>query len=151
MFGDHPVYGEWLKHSNLLKQIFRAHMIPADEIAKSNREYEADAEKKAQQPDPQAQAMQAELQLKQDEISVRREEIEAKREIANMDNDTKRYVADRSFDAVMERLAEGLNTTREQLDAKIQIEGNREDAKERRLAVEVAEKQRTGVSAGGAI
>lgn len=151
MFGDHPVYGEWLKHSNLLKQIFRAHMIPADEIAKSSREYEADAEKKAQRPDPQAQAMQAELQLKQDEISVRREEIEAKREIANMDNDTKRYVADRSFDAVMEKLAEGLNTTREQLDAKIQIEGNREDAKERRLAVEVAEKQRTGVSAGGAI
>ncbi|GAB5434788.1 MAG: hypothetical protein EpisKO_41580 [Epibacterium sp.] len=151
MFGDHPVYGEWLKHDELLTHIFRAHMIPASDIAKSKREYEADEERKSKAPNPEAQAMQAEQQLKQEEIAVRREEIEAKREIANMDNDTKRYVADRNFDVVMERLAESMNITREQLDAKVQIENNREGAKERRLAVEVADKARTGVGAGGAV
>lgn len=151
MFGDHPVYGSWLKHDQLLTHIFRAHMIPASDIAKSKREYEADEERKSKAPSPEVQAMQADAQLKQEELAVRREEIEVKREIANMDNDTKRYVADRSFDVMMERLAESMNISLDQLEAKVQIENNREGAKERRLAVEVADKQRTGVGAGGAV
>ncbi|UWQ30252.1 hypothetical protein [Leisingera sp. M523] len=151
MFGDHPIYGKWLKHDSLLKQIFRAHMIPADEIAKSKREYEQDAEKEAKQPDPAAAAMQAELELKQAEIELRREEIANKREIANQEADTRRYIAERNFDAQMEKLSESMNISREQLNAKLVDAEAEREARERGLAVEVAEKHRTGVSAGGAI
>lgn len=151
MFGDHPVYGKWLKHENLLKQIFKAHMIPADEITKNSREYEADLEKESQQADPAAQMAQAELELKKAELELKKGEIEAKREIANMDNDTKRYVADRTFDVTMERIAESMNTSRAALDAKLEDSALNREAKERSLAVEVAEKQRTGEGAGGAI
>ena len=151
IFGDHPVYGKWLKHENLLKQIFRAHMIPADEISKSAREYEADLQKEAQQPDPQAQAIQMQAEVEQEKIAVQREKMANDREIANMNNDTKRYVADRSYDAMMEKLAEAMNLSRAQLAAKLDADNEDREAADRRLAVEVAEKHRTGVSAGGSI
>jgi hypothetical protein len=40
-FGGHPVYGPMLKNRDLLRKIFQAHMIPADEVMLSDEQIDA--------------------------------------------------------------------------------------------------------------
>lgn len=151
IFGDHPVYGPYQKPREVMKAIYRAHMIPVDELTKTEREVRKEQQEDRQNSDPAAEAQMLDAQLKQKELELKGAELESKERIAQLDAETRRYVADRTFDANMEKLAETLNMTREQLDAKmLEADANREHS-ERKLAVEVAEKQRTGISAGGAI
>lgn len=151
MFGDHPTYGSMLKHGNLLRQIFRAHMIPADEITKTDREHKQFLEEQANQPDPEAEARAAEMELKKAEIDVRRMEAEAKVEIANMDADTKRLIAQMGYDEAMVTLAEKMNIDVEKLRAMLADNQAKRDSDERKLAVEVAMREKTGESAGGSV
>lgn len=161
-FGDHPTYGPLLKHKAIMDLIFRALMVPTDDITKTEREVAEDVKKAAEQPNPELQAMQAELEIKNRELDIRQTESENKVEIANMEADSRRYVADRSFDAVMERIANEYDLSREELERKFR-KGEQEDAlkmalkdreiasSERKLATEVAMAQRTGKSAGGSV
>lgn len=150
-FGDHPTYGPLLKHKAIMDLIFRALMVPTADIVKTPREVEADAKAAMEQPNPEAQAQQMMNELKQMELQIRQAESENKVEIANMEADSRRYVADRTYDAALSRLETQFNIKAEELeaaDARIMAEN---DSKERRLAAEVAMAQRTGKSSGGAV
>lgn len=151
LFGDHPVYGEWLKHSDLMRAIFRAHMIPADEITKTEREYKADMKAKEGQIDPMMAIEQMKAEEKEKDRELEREKIDAQIQVANLEAEVRRYVADTNYDALMNRLAEELNMDRDALDAKLSEQRENREAKERALAVEAAMKERTGDSAGGSI
>lgn len=153
MFGDHPIYGKWLKHVDLLKQIFRAHMIPMDEITKTQTEVDAEErrERETSQQDPVAMLELKKLEVSEKELEFKQVELQAKVETANMESATKRYVADRNFEAAMHKIAEALNMKVEELATKAGIEQAKTESSERRLAVEVADKRATGVGAGGSV
>jgi hypothetical protein len=151
MFGDHPIYGPMLKHENLLRQIFKAHMIATDEVTKTDREFKQFIKEQSQQGDPMAQMAAAELELKKAELELRREEMANKVELSNMEWDKRERIAYLTFDAKMNAVAESLNMKRDELDAKMRMHSESVRTGERRLAAEISEKRRTGVSAGGSI
>ena len=161
-FGDHPEYGPLIKHDEVLKEIFRAHMLPAEQVTRSARELTKFLEEKKKQNNPEQQARLMEAEAKQKDVELRAMEIDAKVQIANMEADSRVQVAQLNYDADMMTLAEKLNLQVEELQAKMTeareermarqaIAARQVDANERRLAVEVAMKQRTGESSGGAI
>lgn len=150
-FGDHPTYGPMLKNAELLRAIFRAHMIPAAEITKTDREYKKDLEEQAQQPDPAIALEMERIGLEKAKVELAREELQQKTEIANMEWDKRLQIANLNYDAAMETAAAKLNMSREELDAKI-AEGDRKArSDERKLAAEIAMREDTGVSAGGSV
>jgi hypothetical protein len=151
MFGDHPVYGPMIRQDELLKAIFRAFMISADQIVKSEREWKADMEAQDEGGDPALQIANLEADLKREEFGLREKELQAKVEVANMEADSKREVANLGFEAKMNALAEAMNMSREELEARLRMKGAEIDAQERGLAVETAMANRTGVSSGGAV
>jgi hypothetical protein len=151
MFGDHPIYGPMLKHGDLLRQIFKAHMIPADEIVKSDREFKEWQAEQSEQQDPAAMAAQAQAEAQMAEIELRREEMEQKGELSNMEWDYRFRIEQMRYDAAMNKAAEALNMKREELDAKIAQAEQQNASAERRLAVEAGMRERTGISSGGAI
>lgn len=151
MFGDHPIYGPMLKHGDLLRQIFKAHMISSDEIVKSDREVTKDVADQQEKPDPMAAVEQAKVDAMMREMELRREEMQHKGELANMEWDMRMKIAQMGHDSTMEAIAQKLNMSREQLDAKLQGQQMDADGKDRRMAVEVGMADKTGKSAGGAI
>lgn len=161
-FGDHPVYGPLLKHKAIMDLIFRALMVPTADITKTEREVEADMEKAGKQPSPEAEAMQADAEIRGRELDLRQMESENKVEIANMEADSRRYVADVQREVALERIANDYDAEFAKIEAalekdggaqevKLLIEQIRKEAKERSLATEVAMAQRTGKSAGGSV
>lgn len=150
-FGDHPTYGPLLRHEAIMNLIFRALMVPTADITKTKREVEEDAKKAMEQPNPEAEAMQAEMKIKEAELQLRQQESENKVEIANMEADSRRYVADRTYHAALNRLEAYFNVEQTKLEAKDQQIMAENESKERRMAAEVAMAQRTGKSSGGAI
>lgn len=161
-FGDHPIYGPLIKHDEVLKEIFRSLMLPAEQVTRSERELKDYLKERAKQQEPEQQARMMEAQAKQEEVKIRAMEVDAKVQIANMEADSRVQVAQLNYDADMMTLAEKLNLQVEELQAKMAeareermarqaIAARQVDANERRLAVEVAMKQRTGESSGGAI
>jgi len=148
-FGDHPEYGPMLKKGDLLKQIFKAHLIAADEVLKTDREVEN--EKKEQGGDPMALVQQQANEIKAAELELKREEMGLKAEQSNMEWDRRLEIAQLGYDTSMERVAAQMNMTRDELDRKIGESDKAEGGKERRLAIEVAMQEKTGKSAGGSV
>lgn len=148
-FGAHPIYGPMLKHVDLLHQIFRAHMIPADSVAKTEREYtQLMAEQQSQvSPADQLAAAQAEAAKMNAEATMA--DIDARVAIAEMDRETRLAVADRQHETAMMKLAETMNMKADELDALLAKHREDRDSKERIVAVEAALKRETGDSAGG--
>lgn len=150
-FGEHPSFKHRINHDALLKHIFRALMIPAEEITFSDRQIRDRAEKAQQAPDPAVQMAAQELAIREKELAIKEREIEMSVEIANMEADTRRYVADRNFEATMHKVAEALNMKRDDIDAKMGTEEAKARSSERRMAVEAAIATKTGKHAGGSI
>jgi hypothetical protein len=151
IFGDHPVYGQMIKSDGLLRAIFRANMIPVDEILKSEREYRKDKAEADAQRDPAAAAAQAAAEAKIEEVKVKREEVEAQTARVELEWSTRERIAQMSFDAGMNRLAEMLNMDADELEEK----KRQFDAKQRQekltLAAEIALQRETGTSSGGSV
>jgi hypothetical protein len=152
-FGDHPVYGPRIKHGDLLRSIFRSLMIPADEVVLSDTEFEKAQKQQAEgeAPDPRVQAAELEAAVKREEIEARKEEMQLKAQIANQDNDTRKHVAAIERETKLMELAERMNMNRDQLEAMLAKANMETASKERGMAVEVAVRQQTGVSSGGAV
>lgn len=152
MFGDHPIFSKMLKHNELLRQIFRAHMIPADEITKTEREIER---AQSEGPDPATQALVEQQQLanelKQAEIELKREEMDLKQSMHNREWDARDRISEREYSAAMGIEVERLNQRGESDSVKAAMKQAEIDHKERSLAAEAAMAQRTGQSAGGSI
>lgn len=155
LFGDHPVYGEWIRHEELLKSIMRAHMISADEIVKSEREVMKSQKEQAAQQDPVAALEMEKLQIEKDKIDVQREKQQLDSELANAELDTKRRIAELEYAGKMQISIEELNLKSEDIEAKsrdkTEAAAIKASSDERKLATEVAMRDRTGVSAGGSV
>lgn len=151
MFGDHPVYGPMLKHGDLLRHIFKAHMISSDDITKSEREFKQYLNEQAEQGDPAAEALAKEIELKEQEIELRRDEMDLKSAMNEKEWASRERIAQLSYDTAMERTAAQLNMSREQLDAKIEQGSADTRSSERKLAAEIAMAEKTGKSSGGAV
>lgn len=142
-FSGHPVYGPMLKDKEMLRMVFKAFMVPADQVMLSDQEIDtitAKAEILAQQMAAQiaAQSGAKSQEMMQAEIDLKRQELEAKMQIAAMERDT-----------VMMKLAETMNMNIDTLQAKLQMNREKLASDERKLAVETAVTQRIGPSAGG--
>jgi hypothetical protein len=153
-FGAHPVYGVMLKNPEVLRAIFRAHMLKASEYVLDD-----DAIEKAQAKLAEIQAQQQQAGQPQqaargktpEELQLMQHQIDAEVEIANQDAATRRYVADKNHEAAMTSLAEKLNMTTDELNAKLHMKAIETGSKERMFAGEAAMRMRTGVSAGGSV
>lgn len=154
-FGDHPEYGVYIDKAELLKQVVKANMIPADGLIRTEREAEDLRRREAEQPDMQMIVAQKMAELKE-------KEIEAKVAIAEMDNDAERDVAQKNFDAKMQVAALQANEKAEDREERAytadRSSNDRKTAAEikaqsdeRKLAVEVATLQATGEGAGGSV
>ena len=157
-FGGHPVYGLMLKNRDMLKKVFQANMIPADEVLLSDTEIElalAKADDKAQQE--QQMAMQAQAGPAKDpeataaDQKYRDDELALKRELAQLDSDTKLKLATLDRETQMMKLAEEFNMTVEELQNKLGIEQMKIDSKERALAAEISVSRQMGPSGGGTL
>ena len=151
LFGDHPIYGPMLKHGDLLRHIFRAHMIAADEITKTDREYKQWLAEQAEKPSPEDQAALAQIEIAREEMQLRRDEMDQKSALAELEWDSRLKIANLTYDSALEKAAAALNMKRDELDAKIGIAGTDGSRKERALAAEIAMRERTGVSSGGSV
>lgn len=151
IFGDHPVYGPMIKSDGLLRAIFKANMIPADEIMKTEREYRKDMAEAAAKEDPAAVAAKAAAEAKIEEVKVKREEVEAQTARVEIEWHTRERIAQKTFDAGMNRLAEMLNMDADELEEKKrQFDANLRQ-KKLELAAEIALQRETGVSSGGSV
>lgn len=156
-FADHPDYKHYIEKSELLRQLFKANMLPTTGIVRSDRE--ADQSRSKEAAGAQADPM---VQVKQEEIAFKREELEANVAIAEMERDARLKEAEYRYNAAMERIAADLNDRADERDLKgdqaVMAANDRSRAEEikaqsaeRRMAAEIEMKQRTGDSAGGSV
>jgi hypothetical protein len=144
-FAQHPVFGPMMKGSKLFRKIVSTHRIQADEIVKSDNEIEAEAARAA------AQQGEGGDGLDEIRLEMARAELEAKVEIANLDAQVRREVAQMNRDTAMMSLAEKHNMTLDQLEAKLQMADADRQSKERVVAVEASMAERLGKGGGGHI
>lgn len=142
-FSGHPVYGPMLKDKEMLRMVFKAFMVPADQVMLSDQEIstitakaEVLAKQMAEQMAQQTGGKPAEIW--QQEIDLKREELQTKVRLAEFERET-----------VMMQLAEKMNMSLDALQAKLQMNREKLASDERRLAVETAVTQKIGPSAGG--
>jgi hypothetical protein len=151
MFGDHPVFGPRLKHGALLGEIFKAHMIPMNDLVMTEREFRKWQKEQEEKQDPMAAAEQAKAQAIQEEVAFKKEELSLKQSMHEREWAGREKVAQLNYDAAMEKAALSMNLTREELDAKVADAAQERERKERSLAVEVAMKNKPGEGSGGLV
>ena len=149
-FGGHPVYGVMLKHADMLRTIFRAHMLKADEHVLDDEAIAKVQKKMAEAQDAAASSAAAKGKTPE-ELELDRERMQLDAASNDADNATRRYIADKNYEATMAGLAEKLNMTAEQVRAKLFGQKMTIDHQERSMAVEAAVAARTGEHAGGAV
>lgn len=135
--GQHPVYGPMLKNRDVLRMLFKAHMIPADEVVLSDDEIDAVLADAAAQAEAATQAQEdaANLQI----------------QIANMNNDTKLKIAHLNKEVALITAATNANMGMDKIEAMLEKSRNELMSKERGLAVETAMAAKTGEHAGGSV
>lgn len=147
-FGGHPVYGPMLKNRDLLRKIFQAHMIPADEVMLSDEQIDAVLALAAEQAKKDAQPDNS-MELQQIKRDIQMDRIKADVELANMEGDFRLKVAKFARDTAMMTLASQQNMDLEKIRAMLEKSDKDIRAKltmkqmdvqssERKLAVEAA-------------
>jgi hypothetical protein len=138
----HPIFGSMHRDGGapLLREIYRVNGLRPDQYLLTDDELAEQAENAPVDPAVEAAT---------DEIEVKRERIEADVAIAQMESQARVETAKLAHESQMMGLAEKLNMTMEQLRAQLQMDREDRDSKERIVAVELAEKRRSGDSAGG--
>lgn len=133
----HPVLKDWLRNDagSAARKALQANMVEADEIMLTDEEHERQMKKNAENAEKPF-----ELQKLEAEAVLLKAKIKADLEIANIKHRTE-----------MMRLAEQKNMKLDDLMAKLDLKGMDVEAKERALAAEIADKERTGVSGGGSV
>lgn len=126
----HPRYSMMLKDRDVLRQLFKAQGIPASEVMLTDEQIDAAIAKGTAEAQAQAQAQQA----PQDDGSAAEIQIE----IANMENATKLRVAELAHETAMMTMAERMNLSMDQMEAKLEAIRLQNDHKERQAAVQIA-------------
>jgi len=161
-YTDHPVYGPMLKERSAFEHLLRSNMLPVNEMLRSEEDYEAEIERRRNQPSPEVMAAQIAQQDNEAERQIRREEIAAKREMSTFEWTTRMQISQMEQSTELQKVAQALGMKYEELKGKMQIAGLMSqdktnaaqiaaDQKDRSLATEVAMRDRTGESAGGAV
>lgn len=159
---DHPVYGPMLREREAFEHMLRAHMMPVSEMLRTKDEYDAELERRANQPSMELQAAELQMQAAELDRQIRQAEIESKERISSNEWGIRERIAMLEAETELQSLAEKLNMSMEELKAKTGIAmAGRDDRtaaariaaeqKDRSLATEVAMRERTGESAGGAV
>ena len=140
-FGGHPVYGPMLKNRDLLRKIFQAHMIPADEVMLSDEQIDAVlAQVAAQQEKDAKAAANADKSVQLAQMQMQIEETKANNEIqlANMKHDYDLKIEAMRRDTAMMTLAGQGNISLEKIRAALEQKQMDVTSKERLAAVEAA-------------
>jgi hypothetical protein len=138
----HPVVGPWIKVRDGLLKALQTMMIPADDVLLTEEEKERN--------DQIAAARAAQAPAEDDGGMA---ELELKREIATIDADSRRYVADKGHEEAMMKLASEEKMTIEDLRSRLGIKQMEIGSKERIRAAEIGvEKERAAreIAAGDA-
>ena len=144
--GGHPIFGPMLRNRELLKKIFQAYMIPAEEVMLTDDEIDAVlAAAQAESEAAVAAKVAADQAREAKEAEIKRAELQV--ELSNQDNATKRYIADKNYDAQMNGLAANLNMSVQELEAMLAGKEIDNQSKERIFASEVAIEQKNAAEA----
>jgi hypothetical protein len=151
-FGGHPIFGPMLKNRDLLRKIFQAHMIPADELMLTDEQIDAvlasAAAAAAKEAEAAAKADKS-VQLAELKLQAERERLNGDIELANMNHDYSLRIAKFNRDTAMMELASKSNIDLEKIramlektdkdnQAKLTVKKMEIDSEERKLAVEAA-------------
>lgn len=125
-FTNHPVLGPLTKHVDLYRRLVQAHNLPANEIVKTDDEIEQDAQKAAEaaQANPEELANQGALEV---------EKLRGENAIA--------LERERRTTTMIE-LAQQMNMTLDQLEAKLKLADIAQKGKERLFTAEYAAQSR---------
>lgn len=132
-FTQHPVLGPLTKPLEFLRKAIQSNMLPADELAMSDEEYEAylRAQVESQQADP--------VQLK----------AETQMNVAQMDAETRLRVAELEKETALMKMAEQRNMKEQELAVRLLRAQAELDRKERMFAAQAALEARKPPSARG--
>jgi hypothetical protein len=132
-FTQHPVLGPLTKPLEFLRKAIQSNMLPADELAMSDEEYEAylRAQVESQQADP--------VQLK----------AETQMNVAQMDAETRLRIAELEKETAMMKMAEQKNMKEQELAVRLLRAQAELDRKERMFAAQAALEARKPPSARG--
>lgn len=143
-FGGHPKFGDLIRDRAILKMVFKAHMIPHDEVLLSELEVDG---------------ILSVAEVERERIAAEQEDRDAERQvkvaIAELEASTRLRVATLQHETAMMQLAESLNMKADDLATKIGITRERiahDDRKmamdERKVAADIALAQEQGPSGG---
>lgn len=152
--GGHPVYGPMLRNRELLKKLFQAHLIPADEVVLTDDEIDAVLARAA--------ANNEQMKFERDRMEFERQKLEGEIAMANMDNDAKIKIALIQHETELIKLAQTGNYQQDKLEAMMEesrearrsqerIARQKLESEERRFAAEAAMTEKTGKTAGGSV
>lgn len=152
--GAHPVYGSMLKNRNVLKLLFQAHMIPADEVLLS----EDDIAGTVDAATMQAQAQQQIAEVEKQKLELEREKFENQRAVEQTRAQSALLVESMRQETAMMKLAGQMNMNLDTLDARLEeVRINRQnaidklDTEERKLAAELIATEQYGPTGGGVV
>jgi hypothetical protein len=148
--GAHPVYGPMLRNRELLRKLFQAHMIPADEVVLTDDEIDVVLASAAAESEANA-AEEGKMQMEMQRIEAERENQAMQIELANMENATKIHLAELARETQLMKLAETLNMSIAKIEADLQKSREERASKERLAAAEFAISSQIGPSGGGYI
>ena len=142
--GTHPKFAMMLKDRNMLKMIFKAHMIPTDEVLLSEQEIEIAVTQAQAQQEAMMQAAQVDGQMKEAELELKRAQLDANIAIEEMRSNHALEVARLNHQTQMMKMAETMNMSIDKINADLQKMQIQAESKERIVAAEIAMIDRTG-------
>src|SRR5262245_4647573 len=138
--GGHPIYGPMLRNRELLKKIFQAYMIPADEVMLTDDEIDA-VMAAATQNSEAAKAAAAQAEQQKQIMELENKKMEMQVAISNQESASKERIAKLNYDSQMNQTAAKLNMSVQQLEAMLAGKQMDSASKERIFASEVAVEQ----------
>lgn len=149
-FGGHPIYGPMLKNRDLLRELFKAMMIDADELMLSDEEIDAILEQQAAAAAEAAKTANIPLEVEKMRQEYQAIEFGNKIQLANMERDTKLQLAKMGRDTEMMKLAGTMNMSLDKIQAMLEKANLDNQHKERALAAEIAVEQQNAEKARAA-
>lgn len=143
--GAHPIYGQMLKNRQVLKKMFQAHMIPADEVLLTDEEIEANLAKAT----AESEAAMAQAEAQKADAEAKQATIEKEIAITNMERDTRITVEQIKRETELIKLAQTSNMKLDELENRLQITREKIEADNRRMAAEAVMTEQYGPTGGG--
>mgnify|MGYP003635261156 CR=1 FL=1 len=135
-FSEHPTLGPIMKIPETFRKVIQGLMLSADDVVKDDETIAIEAKELAEQIAAEQAAEQEANNTGQDPNYA----IDMKMEMAKMDMDTRKYVADKEHDTYMIRLASERDMKIEELAAKLSDKRQDRESRERTFTAEAGVK-----------